>query len=130
MYVKIEPSGTLEKDGMVQVRYSFFLDKEDYGYDKCLVTLVDEETKEETVQLNPFHNHFYYFEPTVKNEEVMAKGAELCKEAYAQWTEGSNVEIKNPKVEFPTQVVAARKAECADKVDELITGILQTTVDK
>lgn len=34
MKVKVEPSGCCERKGMVQVRFSFYLDPTDYGYDK------------------------------------------------------------------------------------------------
>ena len=127
MYVKIEPSGTIEKDGMVQVRYSFYLDKEDEGYDKCVVIVVNEKD-EEITQVNPFHNHFCYFEPTITIEEVMAIGSDLCKDAYVQWWGGETPEIINPRVEFPTQVVSARKAECDQKVIDLTTTEIKRTI--
>uniref|UniRef100_A0A6M3KFC0 Uncharacterized protein n=1 Tax=viral metagenome TaxID=1070528 RepID=A0A6M3KFC0_9ZZZZ len=34
MFVKIEPSGCCERKGLVQVRFSFYLEDGDYGYER------------------------------------------------------------------------------------------------
>ena len=40
MRVKVEPSGCCERKGLVQVRFSMYLEPEDYGYDKHYVQVL------------------------------------------------------------------------------------------
>ena len=74
MYFEIEPSGCCERNGMVQVRYSFYLDMEDEGYDKTLYTADGKEHS------SPIHNHICLFDLSVEDEKIidMGKGFMRC----------------------------------------------------
>lgn len=114
MYYKIEKSGCCVRKGMVRVRYDFFLDPDDYGYDKCYVDVpllpnkIPEMSKEEfslwveklpkVKQLNPFHSHFIYFEPTVTDKDLDKIGDERLKESFNHWKDDKKIKIKNTPI--------------------------------
>ena len=109
MYVKIEKSGCCERKGMVQVRYSFYLEDGDYGYERQLVD----------GQATPFHNHFSYFHPNVSLPKIEAKGEELLIEAYRYWKRDEFPNLINPKIEYPPVVTDERRMACLNKVNEI-----------
>ena len=127
MYFKIEPGGTGEQDGLVRVRFCMYLEPDDYGYEKHLVTMtkdgravdpktgltytsvdpegndppVEGEDPGETIQqVNPFHNHFAYFDATATDEEVLAVGKAFLHEAYIKWAQDLPLDLLNPPPEF------------------------------
>lgn len=114
MRVKIEPTGCCERKGLVQVRFSFYLDEGDYGYEKHHVRVPERELTEEEVadpklaakvkkvwQDNPFHNHFYFFDPDTSDKEIMDTGEALLQEAYKMWSKDEPPYIYNPPINFP-----------------------------
>ena len=117
-YVKIEPSGTCERKGMVQVRLSMYLYPGDYGY--------------HIPHVNPFHNHFIYVEPTMSDEEIMDIAEIFLKEAYDKWSANKTLDLKNPAVAWPATVNSARLEAVEVKVQHLKTTPLmrQNTLGK
>ena len=112
MYVRVEPSGCCERKGMVQVRFSMYLEPTDYGYDKHCVQLpvipeegyqgkVDEMGEPVDIedynkwldglpkewQNNPFHNHFIYVEPDTTDKEILDIGEAFLHECYIKWAQ-------------------------------------------
>jgi len=111
VYAKIEPSGTCERKGLVQIRLCFYLDKDDYGYEKHHI-LIDKETYQD----NPFHNHFIYVEPDTSNKEIMTLAEAYLHEAGVKWSTGEKIDCKNYGVSFYQNVSKDRLTACADKV--------------
>ena len=123
---------------MVQVKYSFFLDPEDYGYSKHLVDAPDipkepyagkDEDYQEWIdslpkvkRANPFHNHFVLFGPEVSLKEISDKGGCLLAEAYKLWENGRPVEIRNPWALLPILVSSGRRQACSDKINIIKGG--------
>lgn len=112
MYYKIEKSGCCERKGKVQVRFDFFLDEKDYGFEKRYVEVPDfsedfdfkREDKEIEAdikklkikkQLNPFHVHFYYFDYNVTDKKVKEVGDILLNKFYEQWKKDERPYHKN-----------------------------------
>ena len=133
MYYKIEPTGVCERKGYVQIRYSFFLEPEDHNYEKHYVEvpnipedfnyerddeeiLADVEKLPKKKQLNPFHNHFYYFEDNVTDEAIDKTGKSLLKEFYKQWKEDRKLNLKNRPLKNKT-VDNELKEKCELKVN-------------
>lgn len=141
MRYEIEKSGCCERKGMVQIRYAFYLDPEDYGYEKHHVQVpvipeggykgeLDKEGNpadmvdyqkwidglEKVWVNNPFHNHFAYFNPDDTEEKIKQTGMDLCKQAKAKWDKDEAPNLKNITVTFPKTVDAALKSACAAKV--------------
>ena len=125
MFVKVEPSGCCERKGMVQIRFCFYLDLGDFGYNIHHVNLpvipeggyprevdamgnpVDTKAYDAWIkslptewQDNPFHNHFIYVEPDTADEEIMGIGEAFLHEAYIKWACGQTLDLKNPSVKF------------------------------
>lgn len=153
MYVKIEPTGTLEKKGVVQIRLAFYLDPGDYGYETHHVTVPNMEGQEykgemkdgvpvdpkdyqkwidglpTVTQNNPFHNHFIQVDENATEKDIMDKAEVLCKEAYEAWKKDQVPMIKNPTVVYPAQVTSQKKAALDSKVTELTsTEIIRTGI--
>lgn len=120
MYAKIEPSGCGVRHGMVEIRICFYLEPDDYGYDKHYVNVVDVSSPEylagykgkvneigqpidytdykkwlDTLphvwQNNPFHNHFIKVEPDTTDNEIQALAKSYLEEAYIKWATGVNL---------------------------------------
>lgn len=150
MYVKVEPSGCCERKGMVQIRFSMYLDPTDYGYEKhhIQVPVIPEggysgkvgeqgqplDNKDfqkwlsklpTTWQNNPFHNHFIYVEPTATDAEILAIGKSFLAEAYSKWSNEKQLNLENPNLVFPKNVDASRLAALATKVQHLQNTTLQ-----
>jgi hypothetical protein len=148
-YVVVDPSGTCERKGMVQVRLSMYLYPGDYGYEKQYVQIpvfpeegypgeiseggspVDAGEYESWVNglpkewvNNPFHNHFIYVEPTVSDEEIMNMAEMYLKEAYEQWSNNEAIDLKNPVIFWPSTVDEERLAAVEAKVQYLKTASL------
>ncbi len=136
MYVKIEPTGTSEQSGLVRVRFSMYLDEGDYGYEKHLVTITDDGKAVDPVtgltyggavpgpttkQVNPFHNHFYYFEATTPNDEIFAVAEAFLHEAYVKWAQDLPLDLINPPVKFHPGAGPVAIARCENKAAELCT---------
>ncbi len=113
MYVTVEPSGCCEVGGLVQIRFSMFLDEGDFGYEKHHVQVfgrpltVEEINNPELAkavpkvwQVNPFHNHFIYVEPNTPDEEIMAIGEKFAQEAHSQWSIREPITLENLTVQF------------------------------
>lgn len=143
-YVVVEPSGTCENNGMVQIRLAMYLYPSDYGYEKQHVQVpvipvggyagkrdsigqpVDRNDYDKWIsslpkvwQDNPFHNHFIYVEPTMADEEIMNIGEAFLKEAYVKWSAGQPLDLKNAAVAFPEIVDGARLSAVNTKVQHL-----------
>ncbi len=109
-YVKIEPSGCCERKGMVQVRFSMYLELGDYGYDKHHVQIpigikegmsdseIDELPK--SWQDNPFHNYFIYVEPDTSESEIMDIAEAFLHEAYIKWSCDSVLDLNSNALAF------------------------------
>jgi len=145
MHLKIEPSGCCERKGMVQVRFDFFLDPEDQGYE--IVTLpifpeegypgevnefgtpLDEQAFTEwvgslptVVQVNPFHTHFAYFDPATSKEDILAAGNKFMYEARTFKDRGEFPAVKNMPVALTRSIDFKRLSECEAKLAELKAG--------
>jgi hypothetical protein len=129
MHVKVEPTGTLETKGLVQVRLCMYLDEGDYGYEKHFIetperALTDKELEDPELaelvpvvgQVNPFHNHFIYVDHSTSDKEIMDKAEILTKEAYILWSGDKLLNIENDDVVFPEVV---DKVSCDDRVADL-----------
>ena len=155
MRYEIEKTGCCERKGMVQIRYAFYLDQDDYGYDKCHVQVPvipeggykGELTKEgtpvdqtdyqkwidglEKVCIDsPFHNHFSYFEPTDTEEKIKQTGADFCKQAKVKWDRDQTPNLKNLTVSFPKTVDAKRKSDCEAKLNSLASKSISESMVK
>ncbi len=144
MYVKIEPTGTGEQDGLVRVRFSMYLDEGDYGYEKHLVTITDDGKAVDPVtgltyggavpgptikQVNPFHNHFCYFEATTPADEIMAVGEAFLHEAYIKWAQGLPLDLVNPPFKFHPGAGPVAIQRCIDKAEALSAVPMEVRVD-
>jgi hypothetical protein len=132
MYYKIEKSGCCERKGMIQIRFSFYLDKEDYGYEKHCIDIPERELTEEEInnpelaknvktikRNNPFHNHFVYLDPTITDKKIEDIGNGLLSEAYEFWKRDEFPSIKNRPYTQP-QITNKRKSDCKNRVLEII----------
>lgn len=144
MHYKIELSGCCEKKGLLQVRYALYLDPEDYGYDKHHVHVpvipvggypgavdgmgnpVDQGAFDAWIaalptveQVNPFHNHFSYFELPVTDAELKAEGERILVEAYGHWKKDLFPNVKSKLAVFDVNVSEAKKSSIASKIAEL-----------
>ena len=128
MLVKVEPSGCSERKGKVQVRFSMYLEKGDYGYEKMHVEVpvvpadglksykgklnedgtpasFEEFTKwiaglPKIWQDNPFHNHFIQVPADLSEEEIMDIGEAFLHEAYIKWATGAPLDLNNAALAF------------------------------
>jgi hypothetical protein len=131
MYYKIEKSGCCERKGMVQIRYCFYLDKEDYGYEKHYIDvpiipedfdykrdekIIEEEIKKLPTEkkLTPFHNHFSYFSPEATDKEIKDAGDKFLNEAYDFWKKD-----EFPNVQNLTKPTASSKEACELRINEI-----------
>ena len=155
MRYEIEKTGCCERKGMVQIRYAFYLDQDDYGYEKCHVQVpvlpeggykgeVDKDGAPvdmtdyqkwidglEKVWIDtPFHNHFSYFEPTDTEEKIKQTGMDLCKQAGLKWNRDEVPNLKNLTVSFPKTVSAKRKSDCETKLASLKSKNISESVAK
>lgn len=110
MFAKIEPSGCLERYGLVQVRIAMYLEPGDYKYNDhhILAPIIPEEGYPGEVdamghpanmgdyqswlnllpkvwQTNPFHNHFIYGEPEITDAEIQAQMVFHLPNFYSAW---------------------------------------------
>ncbi len=138
MFVKVEPSGCYERKGLVQVRFSMYLDEGDYGYDVHHIQVPERPLTEEELanpklaekvpkvwQTNPFHNHFIYVEPETSDEEIMDIGQTFLEEAYIKWTCEEKLDPKNPPIKFHMFVDEQRLRAVEDKVKHLKETVLE-----
>jgi hypothetical protein len=135
MYVKIEPSGCCQRNGMVQVRLAMYLDKQDYGYEKhhVQVPVIPPSgypygdavafqawlnTLPKVWQDNPFHNHFIQVEPTTTDKEIADIARAFLQEAYIKWATGKSLDLVNDALPFtkPATITPKRIADCEAKV--------------
>ena len=135
MRFKIEPSGCCTRKGMVQVRYDFFLDPEDPGYETVTVPVIpkggypgkvdelgmpeDEKAFKDwlaglqtVTQVNPFHTHFAYFDPATSKEDILATGNKFMLEARGFKDKGEFPALKNRKVNWGKNADAKRLSDC------------------
>lgn len=142
MYVKVEPSGCCERKGLVQIRLCMYLDKGDYGYEKCHRLLpvgnpvytgkmeklmpLDEtdflhwyESLEKAEVDVPFHNHFIYVTPTATDKYILDIGETFLREAYALWEKGERITCSNPPVNFDLSASSSKKLACANKASSI-----------
>ncbi len=141
MFVKIDPSGTCERRGLVQVRLCFYLEKSDHGYEKHHVTVpvIPEggykgtmskdghpdkvefaawvEGLPTVVQDNPFHNHFIQVHPATSDAEIMDMAEAYLHEAAVKWGQDLPLDLVNPPI---TSVLSPDRQEACDlRVKEL-----------
>ena len=153
MYYKVEPSGCCERKGMVQIRFSFYLEPGDYGYDKHHVEVpiipkdgypgkVDEvgspydmedyimwidKLPTEWVN-NPFHNHFCLLDPDVSDVYIHTKGKDFLRAAKADWDRDTQPNVINAKVIISKVIDSERLSACATKIDSLKNNMLQGAI--
>jgi hypothetical protein len=148
-YVVVEPSGTCENNGMVQIRLAMYLYPSDYGYEKQHVQVpvvpaggytgkvdsigqpidINDYNKwiaslPKVWQDNPFHNHFIYVEPTMTDEQIMNIAQSFLVEAYVKWSASQPLDLKNPAVAYPKTIDSARLSAVNTKVQHLKTTSL------
>lgn len=145
MYFELEPTGCCERKGMVQVRFSFYLEPGDYGYEKHYVQVpeIPEGGYPETIDIsgpesekafnewinalpkkwqnNPFHNHFYYYHSNVTEEQIREGGRRLLSDAFAFWEKDQLPNIKNSKINWPKNP-GEKKVACESKVSSLTSN--------
>jgi len=149
MRIKVEPSGCCERKGYVRIRYCFYLDKGDAGYDKChvQVPVIPKEgyqgemgemyvPKDQTDydkwiaslptvwEDRPFHNHFVYLPHLSTDKQILDTGEKYLKEAYALWSEGKPISIHNEPVEI-SAVSSQLKASCESRVTSIKSATLE-----
>ena len=120
MRVKFDPSGCGEHKGLLRLLFRFYLEKGDYGYDK---------KKADT----PFHNHFYYVDPDISDDEILDIGEAFLQEAYVRWMTGSLPAMFNPAIEFPVKrvldfslpQVTFNSSRIANRIQELKNKIFE-----
>ena len=155
MYFKVENSGCSVRKGRVQIRYSLFLDKTDYGYDKHYVEVpiipaegyqgdVDKNGMPTNqtdygkwwselpteMQHNPFHNHFVQVEPDITDVEILYVGEVALIESKRNWDKDEYAGIKNkPLVKIqPYALVEDEQARydlCIAKVMDIQSKTLE-----
>ena len=150
MFVKVEPSGCCERKGLCQIRFSMYLDPGDVGYEKryIQVPVVPPEGYQGKVdakraaldgddynawvkglpkmwQNTPFHDHFIYVEPETSDGEIMDIGKAFLQEAYIKWASDEKIDLKNPRVKFPTYF---KRAKIEAKVQHLKATNLERKV--
>ncbi len=145
-YVKIEPSGCCERNGMVQVRFCMHLDDKDYGYDKHHIQVPDFTGAEykgkvdkdgnpvdfkdyqawvdslpKIWQNNPFHNHFIQVNPDTTETEIMDIAEAFLHEAYIKWAQDAKLDLVNDALPFvkPAIVTSLIKSACEAKVQSV-----------
>jgi len=143
-YFKVETGGCLEKKGLLQVRFSMFLDESDKNFKTHYVYVavmpdsgypgehdkngspVDIKEFEKWIdnlphvwQVNPFHNHFIHVEPTIKDNEIMEIGEKFLKEAYIKWNAGNEIRLFNDRPRFLIKTSLSRKKEISDRITQL-----------
>jgi len=143
-YVVVDPSGTSERKGMVQINLSMYLYPCDYGYEKKHVQIsvfpeegypgevdkdglpIDDGEYEKWVNglpkewvNSPFHSHFIYVEPAATDEEIMDTAEAYLKIAYEQWSNDQAIDLKNPVIIWPSEINDERLAAVEAKVQHL-----------
>ena len=136
MYFKIEKSGCIEYNGLVQVRYDLFLDKGNYKHHVHYIevpTIPEEEYPGEINehgspidledynkwiskvpkkwQNNPFCCHFCQFEPGVTDEEILFVGELALDMAYKNWKLDNLNLNKNMPITFSSDSEIINKCE-------------------
>ena len=125
MYYRIEPSGTLahqkykKYDGLVQIRYDFFLEPEDYGYEKMYLYLpiitkpypgkvdengnyIDKDDYDGWLDSLPHEWVSTYFRsrlirvlPSITDKEIQELGEAYLQASYVHWA-GDETIFQNP----------------------------------
>jgi hypothetical protein len=149
-YVKVEPTGVCNRNGLLQVRFSFYLYSSDYGYNKTHVQIpvipesgytgaVDasgtatnsakyqawENSLPKVWQDTPFYNHFVYADPEISDSELMDIGQQYLKQAYSQWETGQTPHLSNTKVNYPATISSSRLAAINSKIAHLSNTVLR-----
>lgn len=109
MIVKIEPTGCCERKGLMQIRFSFYLEPGEHGYN---IHHMPDGTD------NPFHNHFVYCFSFIPDEELMDLGEKWCRAAYRKWVAGERMRMGD-KVVFPENVMARHRRAIADRLEKI-----------
>lgn len=151
MYVKVEPTGCCERKGLVQIRFSMYLEEGDYGYEKLhrLVPLILEggltggytgevdsngyptdmddyrswlDNLPKVWSVSLFHSHFIYVEPELSDEVIMDIGEAVLNDAYIKWACDEKREVFNPPFKHP---VTFDKAKVEAKVQHLKGATLE-----
>lgn len=116
MLVRIEPSGVIERKGLVQIRFCFYLEPGDARYDEHHIQMpiippegypgdVDDmgrpldivaykawrEGLPKKWQNNPFHNHFVLVEHNIPDGRIRKLMRDFLKEFYEMWSKGDKV---------------------------------------
>ncbi len=93
MFVRIEPSGVCERNGMVQVRFSFFLEKGNYRFKEY--------------EDAPFHNHFIRVGPDITDSEIMDLAEAYLHEAGIKWYRDLPLDLANSPIKIPVSEAKA-----------------------
>lgn len=142
MYYEVEKSGCCERKGMVQIRFSFYLEPGDYGYEKHCVQMpeIPEEGYPDIVEMgnsesekafnvwiealpkkwqnNPFHNHFCCYDSDVTKEKIQSDGKRFLEEAFTFWKQDQFPNIKNSRINWPKDPKKV-KSVCEAKIMDL-----------
>jgi hypothetical protein len=79
-------------------------------------------------QDNPFHNHFYYFEPDVTEKQIKTIGQTICKAARTEWDKDKTPRLENVGIKFPTSVLSDRKDACITKAESIKATVISESV--
>jgi hypothetical protein len=115
-YAKLEPTGCAVHKGKVQLRFSYYLEPDDPGYEEHHVQVpiipeggypgevdaegspVDQEHYNSWLESlpkewrdNPFHNHFVYVDADATDAEIKQLLQESLDEFSGIWTEGEDI---------------------------------------
>lgn len=154
MYVKVEPTGCSERRGMVQVRFSMYLEPGDYGYNKYYIQepIFPKEGYQGKVDENnfpidledynkwvkslpanwvntPFHNHFIRVSADTSNEEIMDIGEAFLHEAYIKWATDSAIDLVNENEVHPLIITELDKILLSSKIQSLKTMPLERKIN-
>lgn len=134
MFAKIEPTGCVVRNGMVQIRFSFYLEPGDYGYDQWIVDIPGKDGKPIGKRVNFFHTHFVYVEPDTPDSEIQDLAQAYLEEAYIKWACGETIDCKNygktrewNDIELAENLTVEKMAEIEPRIDACYSRLEQVT---
>lgn len=101
MHFVIEKSGCSERLGLVEIRFDLFLDPADHNSSAQIIDGVN----------TPFCCHFYQFESTAADAEILEEGERILAMAYANWLEGDLHRNKNRQRPFVDREIYSKVAK-------------------
>ena len=139
MHYIIEPTGCVERKGMMQIRFSCILDPGDFRYNDFFVDVPDyagvnpyagkhfltvDEVKHipKKKVLIPFLDHFDYFDPDVSDSVIHSRGVDILTKGYAQHSMGISPALKNKNLKPPEYNDKDRSDKCIKRIEKIKGG--------